>query len=159
MNFTTADLYDAHPEAFQVAQPGLRPYGGRACFAGPCATVKVWEDNSLVRKALEQPGEGRVLVVDGGGSLHCALVGDLLAQLALDNGWVGLVVFGCIRDSRAISTMPVGLKALQTNPRKSVKKGQGESQIPVTFAGVTITPGDFLYSDDDGILIGSSWLL
>ena len=158
MTFTTADLYDAHEHEVQVGQPVFHSYGGHSTFCGACATLKVLEDNSLVRQALEQPGQGRVLVVDGGGSLQCALVGDLLAQLAIDNGWAGLVVYGCIRDSVAMAIMPLGIKALQTTPRKSVKKGQGERDVTVTFAGLTIAPGNFLYSDPDGILVAESKL-
>lgn len=156
MNWTTADLSDAHE--VQVGEPVFRNYGLPA-FAGPCATLRVFEDNSLVRQALEKPGQGRVLVVDGGGSLRCALVGDLLAQLGVDNGWAGVVVHGCIRDSAAIAGMALGVKALQTNPRKSVKKGVGERDVTVTFAGLTIRPGDYLYSDADGILVAAAALV
>jgi regulator of ribonuclease activity A len=153
MSFTTADLSDAHQQVVQVGEPIFLSYGGQSAFAGPCATVRCWEDNSLVRQALEQPGEGRVLVIDGGGSLKCALVGDVLAQLAIDHGWSGVVVFGCVRDSATLARMPLGIKALQTHPRKSVKKGQGERDVTVSFAGLTLSPGDFLYSDADGIVV------
>jgi regulator of ribonuclease activity A len=152
-NFTTADLYDEFGEQLQVAEPVFRDYGWHLRFGGPIATVKVFEDNSLVRGMLETPGHGRVLVVDGGGSLRCALVGDNVAALARDNGWAGVIVYGCIRDSAAIGKMSVGLKALNTNPRKSVKRGEGEHNIPVTFAGVTFTPGHFVYVDEDGIVV------
>ena len=153
MQFTTADLYDAHENSFQVAEPIFRDYGGRLAFCGPAWTLRVYEDNSLVRQALEQPGEGRVLVVDGGGSLRCALVGDMLAKLAIDNGWAGLWVNGCVRDSQVLAAMPIGIKALATNPRKSVKRGEGESQVPVSLAGVTIAPGNYVYADTDGVLV------
>lgn len=155
MSWTTADLCDAHEVL--VGEPVFRNYGVES-FCGPCATLRVFEDNSLVREALEQPGRGRVLVVDGGGSLRCALLGDMLAQLAVDNGWAGVVVNGCIRDSAAISRMSLGVKALQTHPRKSVKKGQGERDVEVSFAGLTLRPGDYLYSDADGILVASAAL-
>lgn len=159
MNFATADLYDAHEAEARVALPGFINYGGRHAFHGPAATLKVHEDNSLVRSALEQPGAGRVLVVDGGGSLRCALVGDKLAELGRDNGWAGVIVFGCIRDSVEIRRMEFGVQALGTNPRKSVKRGDGQKDIPVTFHGVTFAPGDHVYADDDGILVGSgNWL-
>jgi len=129
MTFTTADLYDEHGENLQVATAIFKDYGGKKIFYGPISTVKVFEDNSLVRTALEEPGKGRVLVVDGGASLRCALIGDMLAELGKDNGWEGIIVSGCIRDSAAIATIDIGIKALNTNPRKSVKKGAGERDI------------------------------
>ena len=153
MSFATADLYDQHEHRVQVLAPMLSDYGGKRRFSGPIATVKVFEDNSLVRAALEEPGAGKVLVVDGGGSLRCALVGDKLAELASRNGWAGLVVYGCIRDAAAIATIPIGLKAVNTTPRKSAKLGAGDRDIPVQFAGVTFTPGWFLYADEDGVLV------
>ncbi len=159
MNFTTPDLYDAHEKDVRVAEPLLRDYGGAASFHGPIATVRVYEDNSLVRAALEEPGAGRVLVVDGGGSLRCALVGDQLAVLARRNGCAGLIVHGCIRDSAAIGAINIGVKALNTNPRKSVKRGAGERNVPVTFAGVTFTPGEHVYADADGVLLCARKLL
>lgn len=159
MSISTADLYDAHENETQVVLPGFRNFGGRRSFHGPIATLKVHEDNSLVRSALEQPGAGRVLVVDGGGSLRCALVGDKLADLGRDNGWAGIIVFGCIRDSAEIGRMDIGVQALGTNPRKSVKRGDGQRDIPVNFHGVTFTPGAFVYADDDGIVVGATkWL-
>jgi len=159
MSFTTADLYDEYGEKLQVAQPLFNDFGGRIKFHGQVSTVKVHEDNSLVRAALEEKGEGRVLVIDGGESLRCALIGDLLAQLGKDNGWAGIVVSGCVRDSAMIITIDIGVKALGTNPRKSVKKGAGDRDIPVTFAGVTFTPGHYLYADEDGILISPEKLI
>lgn len=159
MSFTTADLYDEYGEKLQVAQPLFNDFGGRMKFHGQIATVKAHEDNSLVRAALEEKGEGRVLVIDGGESLRCALVGDLLAQLGKDNDWSGIVVSGCIRDSAVIITIDIGVKALGTNPRKSVKKGAGDRDITVTFAGVTFTPGHYLYADEDGILISPEKLI
>ena len=153
MSFATADLYDQHEHRVQVLEPMLSDYGGKRGFSGPIATVKVYEDNSLVRAALEEPGAGKVLVVDGGGSLRCALVGDKLAELASRNGWAGLVVYGCIRDAATIATIPIGLKAVNTTPRKSVKQGTGDRDIPVRFAGVTFTLGWYLYADEDGVLI------
>ena len=153
---TTADLYDQHEGKVSVGLPLLRDYGGRASFHGEVFTLRVFEDNSLVRRALEQPGRGRVLVVDGGASLNCALVGDLLAGLALDNHWNGLIVNGCVRDSRALASIAVGIKALNTNPRKSVKKGQGEEGVEVTFAGLTFRSGQWVYCDEDGILLSET---
>jgi len=153
MSFATADLYDSHEEKLQIATPMFYDYGGKRKFSGPAVTVKVFEDNSIVRAALEEPGEGRVLVVDGGASLRCALVGDMLAELGKVNGWEGIVIYGCIRDSAVIANIDIGVKALNTNPRKSVKKGVGERDIPVTFADVTINPGDYIYADEDGVVI------
>ncbi|MET0051116.1 MAG: ribonuclease E activity regulator RraA [Candidatus Thiodiazotropha sp.] len=149
----TADLYDIHEETLQICEPGLRHFGGHQAFHGPVATLKCFEDNSLVREQLEQPGAGRVLVVDGGGSLRCALLGDLLAQMAVDHGWAGVVVHGCIRDSREISQMPLGVMALATNPRKSVKRGAGEVGGSLAFHGVDFHPGEWLYADEDGIVV------
>ncbi len=158
MSFATADLYDEHEENLQIATPMFNDYGGKKKFSGPASTVKVFEDNSLVRAALEEPGEGRVLVVDGEGSLRCALVGDMLAILAKDNGWQGVVVYGCIRDSSVIADIDIGVKALNTNPRKSVKKGVGERDTRLVFADVTINPGDYIYADEDGVVISNSKL-
>lgn len=149
----TADLYDAYGDTLQVAAPGFRDFGGRNGFYGPIATVKVFEDNTLVRAALETPGHNRVLVIDGGGSMRCALVGDLLAQLAIDNGWAGIIVNGCIRDASEIDGMGIGIKALATNPAKSEKRGEGQSEVTVTFAGVAFEPGRYVYADRDGIVV------
>ena len=152
-SFATADLCDEFGEDARVAQPGFWDYGGASSFCGPVSTVRVFEDNVLVREALEEDGRGRVLVVDGGGSTRCALVGGNLAALAHENGWAGMVVNGCIRDSAEISFIPVGVKALNTSPRKSAKEGIGERDAPVSFAGVEVLPGEYLYSDEDGIVI------
>ncbi len=149
----TADLYDIHGEALQVCSPVFRHYGGRHDFHGSIATLKCFEDNSLVREQLDQPGEGRVLVVDGGGSLRCAMLGDQLAQLAVDNGWAGVVMYGCIRDAVEIGGMPLGVLALATHPRKSVKKGVGEVGGEIDFAGVRFRPGEWLYADEDGVVV------
>jgi len=149
----TADLYDSYGDALQVAAPGFRDFGKRDGFCGPIATVKVFDDNSRVRKALEGSGRGRVLVVDGGGSMRCALVGDVLAQLAIDNGWAGIIVNGCIRDSAEIDEMDIGIKALATNPVKSLKRGEGQSELTVIFAGVAFEPEHYVYADRDGIVV------
>jgi regulator of ribonuclease activity A len=158
MTFATADLYDEHEENLQIATPMFNDYGGKKIFSGPASTVKVFEDNSLVRTALEESGEGKVLVVDGGASLRCALVGDMLAELGKDNNWEGIIVYGCIRDSAVIANIDIGVKALNTNPRKSVKKGVGERDITVSFADVTINPGDYIYADEDGVVISADKL-
>ncbi|MFT3766937.1 MAG: ribonuclease E activity regulator RraA [Minicystis sp.] len=151
----TTDLCDAHGDAVRVVAPLFRDFGGRRRFAGTIVTIKVHEDNVLVRAALGEPGEGRVLVVDGGGSLRTALLGDQLAQLARDSGWSGVVVYGCVRDAEAMSAIEVGVKALATHPRKSGKKGWGERDVPVTFGGVTFVPGEWLCADADGIVVAT----
>lgn len=156
----TADLCDRHEddlrsERLRVVTPMFRSFGGRAAFAGPIATLKLFEDNSLVRRALEGAGEGRVLVIDGGGSLRRALVGDQLALLAVKNGWNGIVVYGCIRDSAAIGAMDIGVLALTTHPRKTDKKNTGEADVAVSFGGVSFHPGEWLYADADGLLVSA----
>ena len=153
MRFATADLCDAFAPAVHIAVPIFRDYGGRNRFAGPMETVRVSEDNALIAQVLEAAGLGRVLVVDGGGSLRCALVGGRLAALALANGWAGLVINGCVRDSAEIREIPVGVKAINTSPMRSGKSGTGQAGGPVSFAGVTFSPGHFLYADEDGILV------
>ena len=158
MTFATADLYDEYEEKLQIATPMFNDYGGKKQFFGPASTVKVFEDNSLVRKALEEPGEDRVLVVDGAGSLRCALIGDMLAELAKANGWAGIIVYGCIRDSAVIANIDIGVKALHTNPRKSVKKGLGDRDIEISFADVIIKPGAYIYADEDGFVISDEEL-
>jgi regulator of ribonuclease activity A len=158
MSKPTADLYDEHGESLRVAAPIFRDYGGKSSFEGSVSTLKVHEDNFLVRVALEEAGDGRVLVVDGGGSLRCALVGDNLAALGVENNWEGIVVYGCIRDAALISNIEIGVKALATNPRKSIKQGAGERDIAVRFAEVVISPGDYLYADLDGIVLAGDRL-
>ncbi len=159
MQMQTADLCDAHEGRVRVLAPMMRSFGGRTAVGGPIATLKVFEDNSLVRSALEGPGNGRVLVVDGGGSMRCALVGDQLARLGVRNGWAGIIVYGCIRDSRAIGEMSIGVFALATHPLKSIKKGVGDADLPVTFGGVTFVPGQFVYADEDGVIVSEQPLL
>ena len=152
----TADLYDAHADRLQVVQPIFADFGGAEHFEGIIATVKVFEDNSLVRSTLEGEGAGKVLVIDGGGSLRCALVGDQIGALAQDNGWHGLIVYGCIRDSQQLCALPIGIKALGACPAKSVKRGEGQPQLSVRLAGTTFTPGHYLWADSDGILVAST---
>lgn len=158
MTFATADLYDEYEEKLQIASPMFNDYGGNLKFCGPASTVRVFEDNSLVRAALEEPGEGRVLVIDGGASLKCALLGDMLVELGKENDWAGIIVYGCIRDSAVIANIAIGVKALNTNPRKSVKKGTGERDVSVDFADVIISPGDYIYADEDGVIISAERL-
>ena len=151
--FKTADLCDEHSDSLKIAQPLFNDYGKKISFGGEISTVKCFEDNSLVRSQLEQPGNGRVLVVDGGGSTRCAMVGDILAQMGADNGWSGIIVYGCIRDSGVIATIDIGVKALGTLPLKSLKKGEGDIDITVHFADVDFVPGQFAYADEDGIIV------
>jgi regulator of ribonuclease activity A len=158
MSNKTTDICDNYSDKLRIATPLFLNYGGRKTFEGPVTTVKVFEDNSLVRQALEEPGQGRVLVVDGGGSMRCALLGDQLAELGQKNGWAGAVVYGCIRDAGDIAKIDLGVKALNTHPLKSVKKGVGDRDVPVTFAGISLRPGDYLYADEDGIVVAESKL-
>ena len=156
MTYATTDLCDTHPEV-QTCEPLFGDYGGRRAFFGPIKTLKVFEDNVLVRATLETPGEQRVLVVDGGGSTRCALFGGNLGQLAVENGWAGVVVYGLIRDSGEIAAQDFGLKALGTHPRKS-EKGlhSAHADRVVQFAGVTFRPGAWLYADADGIVVSET---
>lgn len=149
----TADLCDEFGDRVRVLEPGLRDFGGVTVFSGHALTLRVFEDNALVRATLETPGEGRVLVVDGAASVRCALVGGQLGQLAERNRWAGVVVWGAVRDSEELRQCHVGIRALATNPRKSAKHGEGERNVPVTIAGVVIAPGDWLAADADGILV------
>ena len=156
--YPTTDLCDAHSANLQIAEPLFRDFGGNANFCGPVSTVKCFEDNSLVRVALEEAGEGRVLVVDGGGSLRCALLGGNLAKLAEDNSWAGVLVYGCVRDCDEIVACKTGVKAITAHPLKSNKQNIGERDVPVRFAGVTFNPGAYLYADKDGIVVHASAL-
>lgn len=158
MTIQTTDLCDANEDKVSVVSPMFRSFGGRSAFGGPITTLKLFEDNALVRKTLETAGEGRVLVIDGGGSMRCALVGDQLAELGVRNGWGGIVVYGCIRDSKAIGAMNIGVFALGTHPRKTVKRNTGETDLPVTFGGVTFIPGHYLYADEDGVIVSPTEL-
>lgn len=146
------DLCDAFADLVAVLEPMFSDFGGVAAFGGPVVTVKCFEDNSLVAEQVALPGKGRVLVVDGGGSMRCALLGDNLAQKAAEQGWAGILVYGCVRDVEILADISVGVQALAAHPRKSVKKGVGELNVPVSFAGVTIRPGDYLYADANGVL-------
>ncbi|MCP1674709.1 regulator of ribonuclease activity A [Natronocella acetinitrilica] len=158
MSLRTTDLCDAHGDQVIALSPLFQDYGGKREWHGQIATVKVFEDNSLVRAALEEPGQGRVLVVDGGGSMRCALLGDQMADLALRNNWAGVLVYGCVRDAAELRDIAVGVKALNTHPQRSVKKGVGERDVPVTFSGVTFSAGQWLYADEDGVIVSAEAL-
>ena len=149
----TADLVDDIGPEVRSCDLQLRQFGGRSQFAGPITTVTCFEDNALLKSVLSEPGDGGVLVIDGDGSLHCALVGDLIAGLGVDNGWSGLIVNGAVRDSAALRTLDIGIKALGTNPRKSAKTGKGVRDAAVEFGGVVFVPGEVVHSDDDGIVV------
>ncbi|TWT16908.1 ribonuclease E activity regulator RraA [Luteimonas wenzhouensis] len=153
---STCDLCDRFEDRVRVLDLPLRDYGGRIAFAGRVSTVKALEDNSLVREAVAEPGEGRVLVIDGGGSLRRAMLGDMLADKAVANGWSGVLVHGAIRDSVALARLDLGVKALGTCPLKTDKRGQGLRDVPVRFGGVEIRPGDWLAADEDGVILADA---
>lgn len=149
----TADLYDELGEELQSLALPLRDLGGELAFDGPVRTVKCYEDNSLLKSVLSTPGEGAVLVIDGAGSLRRAVMGDMIAALAVENGWSGVVINGAVRDVAVLRTLPLGIKALGSNPRKSTKTDQGSVDVPVEFGGVTFRPGARLVADEDGVLV------
>ena len=171
----TADLCDAHAPRVAIVAPVFRSFGGRRRFHGAIATLRCFEDNSLVRERLGEPGDGRVLVIDGGASmrcalvgdqlvpggiascsLNCALVGDQLGALGVKNGWSGVIVFGCVRDTAALGAMDLGVLALAPHPLKSVKRGAGERDVTVAFAGVSFAPGAWVYADEDGVVVAAT---
>lgn len=147
------DLCDDFPALVQVVEPMFINYGGRQAFSGEIVTVKTCEDNSRVKELLAEPGYGRVLVVDGAGSLRKALLGDMIAESAVQNGWSGVVVYGAVRDVNALGQLDLGVQALGAIPLRTERKGLGEVNVPVTFGGVTFLPGQFLYADNNGILV------
>lgn len=150
---STSDIYDEHAAVAQTCETQLRSYGGVTAFSGRIATVRCLEDNALVKQRVAEPGEGRVLVVDGGGSFRCALVGDNVAGTALANGWAALVLNCCVRDTAELASLRLGVLAIGTNPKPSSKTGAGEVDVPVTFGGCTFTPGAMLHADGDGIVV------
>jgi regulator of ribonuclease activity A len=149
----TADLVDEIGPDVRSCDLQLRQFGARSQFAGPITTVRCFEDNALLKSVLSEPGNGGVLVIDGDGSLHSALVGDLIAGLCRDNGWSGLIINGAVRDAATLRTLDIGIKALGTNPRKSTKTGEGVRDVAVEFGGVMFVPGHIAYCDDDGIVV------
>lgn len=150
----TPDLVDEHPEV-AVVEPMFVNLGGRSAFGGEIVTVKCFEDNSVVKEQVGKNGEGKVLVVDGGGSLRIALLGDMLAEKAAQNGWRGVIVYGCIRDVDVIAETDLGVQALATHPRKSEKRGLGDLNVTVSFGGVTFEPGHYVYADNNGIIVSA----
>ncbi|WP_439888442.1 ribonuclease E activity regulator RraA [Pseudomonas sp. MBLB4123] len=158
MHYITPDLCDAYPELVQVVEPMFSNFGGRDSFGGQIVTVKCFEDNSRVKELVEQPGQGRVMVVDGGASMRRALLGDMLAEKAAKNGWAGIVVYGCVRDVDVLAQTDLGIQALASHPMKTDKRGIGDVDVPVTFGGVTFRPGEYLYADNNGIIVAPSAL-
>ncbi|NUB17309.1 ribonuclease E activity regulator RraA [Azospirillum brasilense] len=150
---STCDLYDRFEKTARVADPVFRDFGGRRRFSGAAVTVKCFEDNSRVKELLGTPGQGKVLVVDGGGGLRAALMGDLIAKDAVKNGWEGVVIHGCVRDAAVLATLDLGIKALAAIPRKTVRNGEGQKDLPVTLANIRINPGDLVFADADGVLV------
>ena len=158
MQYVTPDLCDAYPELVQVVEPMFANFGGRDSFGGEIVTVKCHEDNSLVKSQADQPGKGKVLVVDGGGSLRRALVGGNLAAAAAKNGWAGLVVDGCVRDVAELNAAAVGIRALALMPLPTERRGEGQRDVAVQIQGVWVRPGDWLYADADGIVVSAQAL-
>ena len=151
----TPDLCDQHADRVRVVEPIFKSFGGNTAFCGEIVTVKCFEDNSCVRKVLAEPGDERVLVVDGGGSMRRACLGDMLCEMAVNNCWSGILVYGCVRDVDAIAQISLGVQAIGIHPMKTEKKGVGEIDVPVTFGGVTFLPGETLYADANGVLVTS----
>jgi regulator of ribonuclease activity A len=154
--FLTVDLVDEYQERVRSCETQFRQFGAVRSFCGPIRTIRTFEDNALVRETLGTPGDGAVLVVDGGGSLRTALVGDVIAGLGVEHGWAGLVLFGAVRDVGALDALSIGIKALGSNPMRSAKNRVGQVDVPVWFGGVLFTPGEMLYSDDDGMLVSAT---
>lgn len=159
MTFKTADLSDEHEGRVQIVLPGLRSFGGKRRFHGEMVTIRALGDFSQVREQVRSSGEGRVLVVDNAATLHCAVLGDLLAAAAVENGWQGVIVNGCIRDSADIASMSIGVKALATVPARGDRQGRGDVNVELAFLGAVFRPGDYLYADEDGILLSPRALI
>lgn len=160
MTICTPDLCDAHPEKVRVVT-GIpwRSFGGREAFGGPLDTVKCFEDNSRLKEQLASRGDGKVLVVDGGGSLRNALIGDMIAEKAVGTGWAGVIIFGACRDVDALAELDIGIVALGCVPIKSVRRGEGQLNVPVRFGGVTFNPGDYVYADNNGVIVAEKPLI
>ena len=158
-SFTTPDLCDEFPELIHPVEPLFKSYGGNKHFCGEIVTVKCFEDNSKVKQLVSTDGTNKVMVVDGGGSTRRAYLGDMLAELALKNAWRGFLIFGCVRDVDILATIPLGIKAIGAHPMKTEKRDHGDINLPVTFGGVTFTPGHYIYADNNGIIISPSSLL
>ena len=163
--FVTCDLLDDNADKdIQVVSPSMdgkffRSFGGKKAFGGQAVTVKCFEDNSRVKELLATDGAGKVLVVDGGASMRCALLGDMIAESAVKYGWAGVIVYGCVRDVDAMRQMELGVMALASIPQKSTRKGIGEVGVTLRFGGVTIRDGDYVYADNNGILVAAEPLI
>ncbi len=155
---STPDLCDAFPDLVQVAEPMFKNYGGINRFGGEIVTVKCFEDNSKVKDLVKTDGNNKVMVVDAGGSKRCACLGDMLAEQASTNNWQGILMYGCIRDVDIIEMIPLGVQAIGVHPKKTEKRGLGDINIPVSFAGITFTPGHFIYADNNGVVVSPSAL-
>lgn len=153
MQLSTCDMSDQHEDVAQIAPPLFRDFGGRAQFHGRAVTVKCFEDNSRVKELLATPGHGHVLVVDGGGSTRCALMGDMIAKDAVAHGWAGVIVFGCVRDTAILATLDLGIKALGAMPKRSTRRGEGVAHIAIDLAGVRVAEGDVIVADQDGLIV------
>lgn len=156
-HYVTPDLCDKYPHV-AVVDPMFSNFGGHDSFGGEIVTIKCFEDNSLVKEQVEKDGHGKVMVVDGGGSLRRAMLGDMLAEKAARNGWEGIIIYGCVRDVDVLIQTPLGIQALASHPMKTDKRGIGDLNVPVTFAGVTFTPGEFVYADNNGIIVSADAL-
>ncbi len=158
MAYSTSDLCDSYPELVRVVDPLFKHYGKKGFFGGEIITIKCFEDNSFVKETAKQDGKGMVMVIDGGGSMRCALLGDMIAEDASKNGWEGIIIYGAIRDIEMINEMNIGVKALGSIPLKTKRKGLGELNVPVKFGGVMFVPGEFAYADHTGIVVSSEHL-
>lgn len=158
MTFVTPDLCDAYPESVRVLAPMLRNFGGKKSFCGEIVTIKCFEDNSFIKEHAGNDGAGKVMVVDGGGSLRCALLGDMIAENAVNNNWQGIIIYGCVRDVDALAELDLGVQALASIPVKSNRQGRGDLNVDITFGGVTFKPGEFVYADNNGVIISDKAL-
>ena len=157
MHYVTPDLCDAYPDV-NVVEPIFSNFGGHDSFGGEIVTVKCHEDNSIVKEQVDQDGRGKVMVVDGGGSFRRALLGDMLAEKAAKNGWEGIIIYGCVRDVDVLAQTPLGIQALASHPMKTDKRGIGDLNVTVSFAGVTFKPGEYVYADNNGIIVSPTAL-
>ena len=158
MGYVLPDLCDEYPDLVRVLAPMMTNFGAHSSFGGPITTIKCHEDNSLVANAVNESGDGRVLVVDGGGSMRCGLLGDNLAEKAANNNWGGIIVYGCVRDVDVLSKIELGIQGLNSMPLKSIKREIGLRDVVVTFGGVDFIPGEFLYADNNGVLVSAQSL-
>ena len=158
MTYSTPDICDEYADNLQILEPLFTEFGGKNAFSGEVVTIKCFEDNSLVKQTLGSAGQGKVLVVDGGGSNRCALLGDLLGAMAVENGWQGVIINGCVRDVEILKGMDLGVRALNSHPLKSMKRNEGQLHLAVSFAGVRFESGQYLYADENGIVVANEEL-